>query len=289
VRFSRFIFQPPARTAGRADRGGWDGLRGLVGITSIVILAGGFLSGCRIEPLAPTEELSPTLTPTAEQPLASLLPTLDEVTPGTPAPTATLTPMITRPAAAVARIFYDALDNNSSGWTLPKSQDGSAAFSNGWLVFTVGTPYTSLSSILPRDFPSDVYIEVTVQTILCGAGVDTFGIIFRDEDDHSYRYAVTCRGRLRMERFTGNTLDGASAWQDTLGLLQGAPATNQISVLLQGTTFRFFVNGAEVFSIHDPVSGSGGVGLFVESEKSQMLSVGFDNLAVYSVASSPGS
>jgi hypothetical protein len=289
VRFPRSIFQPPDRTAGRADRGGRDGLRALVGITSIVILAGGFLSGCRIEPLAPTAELSPTIAPTAEQPLASLLPTLDEVTTKTPAPTATLTPMVTRPAAAVARIFYDALDDNSSGWTLRKTEVGSAAFANGWLVFTVSAPYTSLSSTLPNDFPSDIYIEVTAQTMLCGAGVDTFGIIFRNRGDHSYRFAVTCRGQLRMERYTGNTLDGASGWQATLGLLQGAPATNQISVLLQGSNFRFFVNGAEVFSTHDPVNASGGVGLFVESEKSQMLSVGFDNLAVYSVASSQGS
>jgi len=156
-------------------------------------------------------------------------------------------------------------------------------------VFTVSAPYTSLSSTLPNDFPSDIYIEVTAQTMLCGAGVDTFGIIFRNRGDHSYRFAVTCRGQLRMERYTGNTLDGASGWQATLGLLQGAPATNQISVLLQGSNFRFFVNGAEVFSTHDPVNASGGVGLFVESEKSQMLSVGFDNLALYSVDSSQGS
>ncbi len=197
--------------------------------------------------------------------------------------------MVARPTAAGARIFYDPLDDNRSGWTLPKTEAGSAAFSNGWLVFTVATPYTSLSSILPRDFPSDVYIEVTVQTMLCGAGVDTFGIIFRNQGGHSYRYAVTCRGQLRMERYGGNSLEGASGWQATIGLLQGAPATNQIGVLLQGANFRFFVNGAEVYSNHDPVSALGGVGLFVNSEKSQMLSVGFDDLAVYATVSSPGS
>lgn len=287
--FSRSEFQPPARTAGRADGGGRGGLRAAVGIISIVLLAGGILSGCRIEPLAPTVQVSPTLTPTTEQPLASLLPTLGGVTPETPAPTATVTPMISRPPAAGERLFYDPLDDNSNGWMLPKTEAGSAAFSNGWLVFTVGAPYTPLSSTLPNAFPSDVYIEVTVQTILCGAGVDTFGIVFRNQGDHSYRYAVTCRGQLRMERYGGDTLEGASVWQETLGLLQGAPAANRIGVLLQGTIFRFFVNGAEVFSSHDPVSASGGLGLFAKSEKSQMLSVGFDDLAVYTVASSASS
>jgi hypothetical protein len=253
-------------------------------ILPIVLLAGGLLSGCRIEPLTPTLPLSPSPSSAVEQPLASLLPTLDEVTPATPTPTATPTPMSTRPAAAGERIFYDPLDDDTFAWILPKTAGGSAAFANGWLVFTVATPFTPLSSTLPRDFPPDVYIEVTAHTILCGAGVDTFGIVFRNQGGHSYRYAVTCKGQLRMERYAGDTLEGATAWQDTLGLLQGAPAANQLGVLLQGNIFRFFVNGAEAFSNHDPVSASGGVGLFAKSDKSQMLSVGFDDLAVYTVA-----
>jgi hypothetical protein len=286
VTSSRFAIQPPARSAGRVNRGGRDGLRATVGIVSIVILAGGFLSGCRIESLTPTAKLSPTFSPTAELPLASLLPTLDGAVTITPAPIATATPMVTRPAAAGEKIFYDPLDDNRFGWSLPKTGAGSAAFSDGMLVFTVGTPYASLRSALSKEIPSDAYIEITVQTIICGAGVDTFGIIFRSQGDNSYRYAVTCRGQLRMERYSGEGIDGASGWQDTIGLLQGAPAANRIGVLLQGGIFRFFVNGAEVFSSHDQVSASGGVGLFAQSEKSQMLSVGFDELAIYSVISS---
>jgi hypothetical protein len=116
--------------------------------------------------------------------------------------------------------------------------------------------------------------------------MDTFGITFRNQGDRSYRYAITCRGQLRMERYAGEGMEAASAWQDTIGLLQGAPASNRIGILLQGSIFRFFVNGAEVFSRSDTVSASGGVGLFVKSEKSQMLSVGFDELAVFTPAES---
>jgi hypothetical protein len=82
-------------------------------------------------------------------------------------------------------------------------------------------------------------------------------------------------------------MEAASAWKDTIGLLQGAPAANRIGLLLQGSIFRFFVNGAEVYSRSDTVSASGGVGLFDKSEKSQMLSVGFDDLAIYTLSSSP--
>jgi hypothetical protein len=249
----------------------------------IVVLAAGFLSGCRIEPFTPTALPAPTQTPSLEQPLTSLLPTLENNITETPTPAATATQMVKLPAAAGERLFYDPLDNDAAGWTLQKTASGSAAFTNGLLVFTIGTPYSELGAVLRKDFPSDIYIQVMVQTLICGAGVDTFGIIFRTQGDHSYRYAITCRGKLRLERYSGGVLDGANAWQDTLGLLQGAPATNQIGVLLQGTLFRFFVNGAEVFANHDPVNRSGGVGLFAETEKSQMLSVAFDDLAVYAV------
>jgi hypothetical protein len=194
--------------------------------------------------------------------------------------------IVTRPAGAGERIFYDPLDDNRFSWTLPKTGGGSAAFLNGMLVFTIGTPYASLRSTLPKEIPADAYVEVTVQTVLCGAGLDSFGIIFRNQGEHSYRYAVTCRGQVRMERFAGEGMEAASAWIDTIGLLQGAPAANRIGVLFQGGIFRFFVNGAEVFSRNDTTILSGGVGLFVQSEKSQMLSVGFDDLAVYTPADS---
>jgi hypothetical protein len=284
VTFRRTGIQPPAQSAGRADRRAGNGPRAAGGLLFAVMLAGEFLSGCRIESLTPTAPRTPTDSPTAELPLASLLPTLDEAATVELEPTSTPTPAITRPAVAGEMIFYDPLDDNRFGWILPKAGGGSAAFVNGLLVFTVSTPYTPLSSTLPKAIPSDAYIEVTVQTVICGTGVDTFGIIFRNQGDHSYRYVITCRGQLRMERYTGEGLEAASAWKDTLGLLQGAPASNRIGVLLQGSLFRFFVNGAEVFSSRDTVSASGGVGLFVRSDKSKQLSVGFDELAVYTPA-----
>jgi hypothetical protein len=136
---------------------------------------------------------------------------------------------------------------------------------------------------LSREIPADAYIEVTVQTLLCGEGVDTFGIIFRRANDYSYRFAVTCYGQLRFERFKGFDMEGASVWKDTLGLLAGAPAENRIGVLVQQNIFRFYVGGVEVFSGQDPMSLSGGLGLFIRTEKSNSLSVGFNDLSVYTI------
>jgi hypothetical protein len=251
------------------------------------LLAAILLSGCTIELVTPTAEPTHTPTFTPDLPLSALLPTLEKI----PTEPATITPSQTPdallPAEADQRIFYDPLDDAITGWNLKKTETGTIDFSGGMLVFTANAAYTPLVSILPRDFPADIYIDVTVQTLLCGEDFDTYGIVFRNGKDYSYRLAVTCFGQMRFERIKGSQVEGASVWKKTLGLLQGAPATNRIGVLLRGPDFRFFVGGIEVFSGRDPVSDTGGVGLFIRTEKGKVLSVGFDEISVYTLTESP--
>jgi hypothetical protein len=257
------------------------GARAAAGVAAL--FAAGLLSGCTIEMLTPTPE--PTVTPTftPEMPLTSLLPTLESIPTEFPTAAPSPTPDALRPEEADQRIFFDPLDDALSGWNLTKNNYATASFSGGMLVFTANAPYTSLTSELPRDLPADLYIEATVQTLLCGEGVDTFGIIFRNSKPYSYRYVISCFGQLRFERFNEQTMDGWSAWRETLGLLQGAPATNRIGVLIRGQIFHFYVGGIEVFSGHDPLSESGGIGLFLRTEKGKVLSVGFEEISVYTL------
>jgi hypothetical protein len=251
------------------------------------LLAAALLTGCTIELVTPTAEPTHTPTSTPELPLASLLPTLAEV-PTEPATiTPSPTPDVLLPVEADQRIFHDPLDDAITGWNLTKTETGTVDFSGGMLVFTANAAYLPLVSILPRDFPADIYIDVTVQTLLCGENFDTYGIVFRNGKDYSYRLAVTCFGQMRFERIKGSQVEGASVWRETLGLLQGAPATNRIGVLLRGQVFRFFVGGIEVFSGRDPVSDTGGVGLFIRTEKGKVLSVGFEDFSVYTLAEPP--
>lgn len=241
------------------------------------------LSACTIEMVTPTVAPTPTPTFTPELPLSSLLPTLEERPTDPPTMAPTQTPDALRPEEADQRIFFDPLDENASGWSLTKTQSGTTDFSGGLLVFTANTSYASLISILPRELPADAYIEATVQTLLCGKEFDTFGIVFRNAKDYSYRLAVTCYGKMRFERYLNSEINGWSAWQETLGLLQGAPAINRIGVLIRGEIFRFFVGGIEVFSNHDPMGFSGGTGLFLHTEKGNVLSVGFEEISVYTL------
>jgi hypothetical protein len=233
--------------------------------------------------LTPTVEPTHTPTFTPELPLASLLPTLEVVPTETATVAPTGTPDVLRPPEADQRIFFDPLDDASTGWSLTATDAGTVHFTGGMLVFTVNASYTPLVSDLARDFPDDLYIEASVQTLICGKGMDTYGIVFRKGKEYSYRYAVTCSGQLRFERFKGVEMEGASVWKETLGLLQGAPASNRIGVMVKGRIFRFFVGGVEVFSGQDPMSASGGIGFFVRTEKSDVLSIGFEEISVYTL------
>jgi hypothetical protein len=250
------------------------------------MLAAGWLSACSIEMITPTAEPTLTDTATPELPLALLLPTIDEQPTKTPSPTPTGTSVPEMPPDVGQRIFFDPMDDPQNGWRLSQSGAGTVGFSGGMLLFTVNTPFTLLTSELPREIPADVYIDVTVKTLLCGEGVDTFGIIYRRTEEYSYRFAMTCRRQLRFERLLKLDMEGASDWGDTLGLLPGAPAENRIGILLRGNIFTFFVGGVEVFTGHDPMSPTGGLGFFARTEKSDNLSVGFDDLSVYALKES---
>jgi hypothetical protein len=240
------------------------------------------LAGCRIEPITPTPEATPTLTPTVPLPLASLLPTLESTPSLPPEETATPTPASPLPPETGQEFFLDRLESNASGWPLTGGGAGSIYFANEMLSFTVRDPYTSLFSIAPRSFPDDLYVEVTAVTTFCGSKDDTFGILFRAQPVRYYRYAVTCSGMIRLEKFTDGSMN-ANAWQEAPALLRGAPAENRIGVLAKGRSFHFFVNGIETYIASEPVIPSGGLGLFVRTGKSSLMTVSFRDLSVYAL------
>lgn len=240
-------------------------------------------SGCKIEPLTPTSTPTATSTVTPIVQLELLLPTLADT--ATPVPTATMTPtpQVVLPDQAGELLFEDSLDDNQNGWILKNGPLGAMTFGDGLFTFTVRTQYTSFTSIFPKDVPSDAYVEVTTRSVLCGKAEDTFGIIFRDYGNRSYRFAIACSGKVRVERYFGLSLESVSGWKDAPGLLPGAPAENRIGVVMQGADFHLFVAGVEAFAFHEPALIKGRTGLFAKTDKSNLLTVAFSHFAVYTL------
>jgi hypothetical protein len=241
------------------------------------------LAGCRIEPITPTTAAQPSITPSVQLPLASLLPTLDKTATAQPQAAPSPTSENRLPPEVDSIIFRDPLDSNRFNWPLTGGSLGSSNFTDGMLAFTVRTPNTSIRSILPRDFPPDLYVEVTMTTMFCSTDLDSFGFIFRATAERNYRLAITCSGKIRLERDLGMAMDGAKTWQDSPGLLSGAPAENRIGLLIRGSEFRVYIAGLEAYATGEPLVPSGGLGLFARTGKSDLLTVAFKDLVVYSI------
>jgi hypothetical protein len=252
---------------------------------SVWLLGGSLLlSGCKIEPLAAGVTLTPSAKGQNPLPLTSLLPTLAVTSVVATQPTvSTPTAQLFLAPQAQTLLLNDDFSSNSSAWQMDESAQGALDIARGNLIMTARAPYTTLEARLPASIPNDFYAEVTVRTGLCGTDNDSFGMVFRRSKEEEYRLVVTCRGQMRFEHLNGATLTGANLWATASALLTGAPAENRIGVLAQGMEFKFFANGVACFSYRDPSLGSGKFGLFIRTEKSQLLTVSFDDLSVYSV------
>jgi hypothetical protein len=253
-------------------------------ISAGILCCATLLVGCSVEPISSGATSTSLPTSSAPLPLANLLPTL-ATTPilATMPVSNTPTAHIFLPAEADILMFHDDFSSNQSGWTLDSGAQGVSTFADGQLVMTVRTPYASLESRLPASVPNDFYAEMTMRAVLCGVDNDAFGMAFRSQADEEYRVVLTCGGKMRFERQTGNTMTGANQWTSAAALLPGAPAENRIGIFARGMDFQFYVNGTVGFSFHDPVLQNGKLGVFIRTEKGQLFTVSFDDLSVYTL------
>jgi hypothetical protein len=254
-----------------------------------VLFASVLLGGCKIEPMAAGVTLTPSPTAGSVLPLSSLLPTLSATSEIATLPTAaTPTAHLYLSPNIDSLILKDEFASNENGWQLAVGTQGVTSLSDGEMVMTARASYTTLEAFLPSSIPQDFFAEITMRPILCRADNDSFGLAFRIQGNEEYRLVITCTGQMRFEHNTGGVLIGANLWTKSKSLLPGAPAENRIGVLARGMSFQFFANGAACFSYNDPILKTGKIGLFIRTEKGQLMTVAFDDLSVYSLkAKSP--
>jgi hypothetical protein len=254
-----------------------------------ILFASALLGGCKIEPMAEGVTLTPSPTVGPVLPLSSLLPTLAATAEIATLPTAaTPTAHLYLSPNIDSLLLKEEFASSVNGWQLPVSTQGVASLSDGDLVMTARTSFATLEALLPASIPQDFFAEVTMRTILCRADNDSYGLAFRIQGNEEYRLVITCAGQMRFEHTVGGVLMGANLWTKSTNLLSGAPAENRIGVLARGMGFQFFANGAACFSYNDPILKSGKLGLFIRTEKGQLMTVAYDDLSVYSLkAKSP--
>ncbi|MCJ7707147.1 MAG: hypothetical protein MUO38_05955 [Anaerolineales bacterium] len=231
------------------------------------------------------DAVEPSLTsppPTASAALA--FPTLIPSPTLTPGPTSTTAPDVH--AGLGAYLYRDDFSTNA-GWEVGPDARGGTTLIDGRLVISVSTPGAFRYVLGPVPEVDDFFLEVGIRTQLCSPR-DEFGVMLRvsPAGDH-YRFTLTCDGGARVSRILNGSMSGLVPITITGDAIPGAPADNRIGVWANGSRLRFYLNGLEVFTIHDASLETGGVGFIVRSGAAGQVTVAFDDLTIRALLPTP--
>jgi hypothetical protein len=244
--------------------------------TSIALVL--LLSACRvvINPASPTEE--PTPAPSATATIEWFPPTL---TPSPfPTPNSTPTPDY-RPG--IGELIFEDDFNDQSLWSTNASGDGAVTISGGNIHLALNSRRSYLFSTRTAPVLGDFYAEITASTSFC-RGEDEYGLILRNtEDGDHYRFALSCDGQAKVDRYQSGSLTRQAGWVVNRTVPAFAPSSVRLGVWAQGSVLNFFVNDLYLFSVNDTQFFRGTIGVFVHASGDDDVSVSFKNLQVSEV------
>lgn len=243
-----------------------------------LLLAALLLAGC-IVPEAieagPEETLAPMATATETPvwfpptPTASPFPTL------VVSPTADMRP-------GIGQLLLEDDFSDPLFWPTGKSADGSVQVSNGRLSLVLNATRSYLFSLRNSPIFGDFYAEITATTNFCGTE-DEYGLLVRGLDGDHFRFALSCDGRAKVDRFHNGSLSRQVGWVSSGAIPAVAPASSRLGVWAAGSQMHFFVNDMYLFSITDSLLFRGAVGAFVHTAGEGDVSVTFGDLKVWQV------
>lgn len=251
--------------------------RTLIQTTSIALVL--LLSACKvvINPPFPTDE--PTPAPTATATVEWFPPTL---TPS-PLPTRAYTPTPDlRPG--IGELLFEDDFSDETLWATGSSDDGAVSISSGSIHLSLNEQRSYLFSLRSGPLLGDFYAEITAQLSFC-RGEDEYGLLLRatDDGDH-YRFALSCDGRAKVDRYQGGSLTRQAGWVTNRAIPSVAPSSVRLGVWAHGGQINFFVNDLYMFSVNDTQLFRGTLGVFAHTSGDGDVSVSFEQLEVSQVA-----
>lgn len=229
-----------------------------------------------LEAAPPTETPPPSDTPPPSPTIVWFPPSATPTLKVFPTPTAT--PEMNPGVGAL--LFRDDF-SNASAWDTAASEQASAAVSRNRLTL-VAEPGVYLASMNREETFGDFYAEITARLSLC-RGDDSYGIIIRFSGSSFYRFTLTCNSMIYAERIRNNVRLVMQPPLPSGDAPPGAPGEVRIGMWAAGSEMRLFLNGRYQFSISDPSSPSGALGVFVRGAGDAPVSVTFSELSVYDV------
>lgn len=226
-------------------------------------------------PASPTDV--PTLVPTFTATPVWFPPTL------TPSPLPTAVHSPTPELRPHGELLLEDNFSSDEDWTTTSSNDGTVAISEGSLHLSLNETRSYLFGMRTSPVFRDFYAEITASPRLC-RGEDEYGFIIRSNDGDHYRFALSCDGRAKVDRFQGSSLTRQAGWLQNRIVPSIAPSSSRLGVWAVGSEVRFFVNDFYLFSVNDTQLYLGTVGVFVHTSGEGDVSVNFSDLKVWGIA-----
>ncbi|MCW5887908.1 MAG: hypothetical protein KIT07_07255 [Anaerolineales bacterium] len=245
----------------------------------LTLLVGSVLLSACFVPMNAAEPTSEDVLPTAT---ASETPVWFPPTPTpSPFPTAVLSPTPDmRPGVTELLLADDFSD--ASLWSTSRSASASAQIANGRLTLVLKSAHSYLVSTRSEPVFRDFYAELTATTSYCHAE-DEYGLVLRAQDGNHFRFALSCDGRAKVDRFYNGALSRQADWLSSGAVPSLAPSTTRLGVWAAGGQMHFFVNDFYLFSVTDSLLYRGTLGAFVHAASESDISVGFSDLKVWQV------
>lgn len=173
--------------------------------------------------------------------------------------------------------------SQSGAWQTYQTTNGSAGYGDHEFTLAVAAPKGYLTSLRNQPDLGNFYLGVTANPSLCQAG-DSYGLLFRALNEWTYyRWVITCDGQTRLERVKDGYAVLILDWIYS-AQIWGAGAEMRLGVWIVGDQMRFFIDGVEQFSAHDPVLTSGLIGFYARAGSDSPLTVNFSDLSVRAVS-----
>ncbi|MCP4143635.1 MAG: hypothetical protein GY755_25670 [Chloroflexi bacterium] len=205
-------------------------------------------------------------------------------------PTSTPTPRLVEISTATpiqmpglgAKLFSDNFDSESA-WNTSVSDQGNVSVSRNRITIAAKEPEIYIFSLRNEPLLTDFYAEIDAHLALC-KGDDSYGLLFRANNNASYRYALSCNGTVRLERMSVSRARPIHEAIYSGDVPPGSPGDVHLGVWVAGSEMRFFLNGRHQFTATDVNLGIGTIGVFAQTApENKAMTVTFSDLVVQSV------
>lgn len=237
------------------------------------------------------EEAQETETSPSETPLPSSTST---VTPesATPTPTATQTPTTTasedqsNPAVSLGEpAWTQDFNAASSPWDFDSPQ-ATFATQDGTLTLTAKANPNWHSWYMSSPKLKNAYVEAAIQMSTC-SGLDRFGLAVRSRSDGQQFYfmAITCAGQWGFFRMDPDVnIVQIRGFESAEPLDEAINKPHRLGIWMEGTDFKFYIDGKEVGSASDnTLSGEGFTGFLIAFANTPGFSVKVDQLRYWNL------